>query len=83
MTFPHRHLFFEVDVEMQFLLALTTLGSVDLGHVKGHQDEQDGDAPLSWETQLNQPCDDIAAEHRELPFNCPPGFLSCPPVKTA
>jgi hypothetical protein len=60
---PRRHLFSEADVEMQILLAMSSLGPVALEHVRGHQDEHDDGEPLSWEAQLNQRCDTLSTDH--------------------
>jgi hypothetical protein len=62
---PQRYLFSEADIEMEILSAIHTLGTVDLEHVYGHQNESESIEPLSWEVTLNQHCDDIATEHLE------------------
>jgi hypothetical protein len=62
---PRRYLFSEADIEMEIIAAIHTLGTVDLVHVYGHQNERDSAEPLSWEATLNQHCDDIATKHLE------------------
>jgi hypothetical protein len=66
-SIPRRFLFSEADVEMQILASLQVLVvSVAFEHVEGHQDTKYPDEPLSWATQLNQRCDEIATAHLDL-----------------
>jgi hypothetical protein len=50
---------------MEIVAAIHTLGTVDLVHVYGHQNERESAEPLSWEATLNQHYDDIATKHLE------------------
>jgi hypothetical protein len=63
---PRRYFFSEADIEMEIIAAIQALGTVDLVHVYGHQNESDSAEPLSWEATLNQHCDDIATKHLEM-----------------
>jgi hypothetical protein len=60
-----RYSFSEPDIKMEIIAAIHTLGTVDLVHVYGHQNEPDSSQPLSWEATLNQHCDNIAIKHLE------------------
>jgi hypothetical protein len=63
-TAPRRTLFSESDVELQIIAALSCFSPRPrLIHVEGHQDTKYPDRPPTWESHLNQRCDEIATHH--------------------
>jgi hypothetical protein len=63
-TAPRRTLFSESDVEVQLIDALGCFSPRPrLIHVEGHQDTKYPDRPPTWESNLNQRCDEIATHH--------------------
>jgi hypothetical protein len=64
---PRRTLFLEADVEMEIIDALGCFPiRPSLIHVEGHQDTKYPDRTPTWDSCLNQHCDEITTTHLEL-----------------